>query len=53
MRILEDGSQVVIRRTQGGFAVEHIAVAGTIADTIVCDTFQEARAAFAYGPSRW
>lgn len=54
MRKLEDGSLVVIRRSNnGGFNVEHIASAGVIADTIECDNFQEAKAAFTFGPSRW
>ncbi len=53
MRKLDDGSFVVIRRSQTGFPVEHIAANGIVADTMDCDTFAEARAALAFGPARW
>lgn len=53
MRILDDGSSVMIIRKGAGYTVEHYAVSGVLANSFDCDTLGEARAAFHFGPARW
>lgn len=53
MVYLVDGSKVSIHRNAGAFVVEHNSREGVLLDSMNCDTFAEAQAALAYGPSRW
>lgn len=53
MKNLADGSQVFLRREDAGYAVEHYAPNGSLADRIECESFLEARAVFAEHPEMW
>lgn len=47
------GNTIVITRGAGNFIVLAISRAGVAFAEMICDTFEEAQAAFAYGPARW
>ncbi len=48
-----NGNTILITRGAGTFIVQAISRAGLAFAEMVCDTFEEAQAAYAYGPSRW